>query len=1383
MVDVAQRLAKLSPTQRQLLEQRLKQKPSVAQPVAIVGMSCRFPGAPDLDSYWRLIEEQRSAVTEVPDDRWDIDQFYDQDPDTPGKTAVRWGAFVDNVKDFDAKFFGITPREVIKMDPQQRMMLEVAWEAFEDAGISADDVSGSATGVFVGIGSTDYSKLPNQFDNYLEYIDPYMGTGNALSIAANRLSYIMDLRGPSVAVDTACSSALVATHLATQSLRAGECDAAVVGGVNAVLTPEVLIAFSKARMLSMTGECRPFDASANGYVRGEGCGVILLKRLTDAMRDGDRVLGVIRGTAVNQDGRTSGITAPNSLSQVDCIRSAWSAGGIDSNAISYIEAHGTGTPLGDPIEFQSLAKLFPKRNDKDRPVHVTSVKANIGHTETCSGIAGLIKVLLMMRNGKVPGQTGFEELNPNIQLAGTRLQIPKTTLDWQTEGNLVAGVSSFGFGGTNSHVVVESATAAAEPRAKTQQPAEERSHHVLAISAKTAESLSEVAKRMAQRLESVDEIRLGDFCYSANTGRAKFNHRAAVVAGDKSTMLTALAALQEGKRNPKVKSGDVRIATKPKVAFMFSGQGSQYKDMGRALYEKHPVFRRELDRCAAILKEFRDKPLMDVIFADDALNETAYTQPALFSLEYSLARLWQSWGIQPGVLIGHSVGEYVAACIAGVFSLDDGLRLIAKRAELMQQLPQDGAMAVIFAARDKVETAIANYGEQVAIATANGPENNVISGKTELVDEVIAVFEKQGIGTQRLKVSHAFHSPLMDPMLDEFESYAAGIAFSRPTIPIVANRTGTIIESAEFDAAYWRDHIRNCVEFARSMEAIQEAGVHAFVEIGPSASLLGMGRRCIPDYEAAWLPSLRKGRDEWATILTSVSEIFVLGSHFNWSAFDQPWHRQRLDLPHYPFERSPFWVVDTEKNQIRSGGRGPSLHPMLGTNFPTAHESSLYEGRLSGDNPKFLRDHQVQGSIVVPAAGYIEQGLAMARLEFGEGMHGLENVAIQSAMFLPVEGFRLIQTTASPEMGGRSTFDTYSVSGDTQDANPKWQLHASGTLMHQDALSKIATPSAINLDAVKARVTGSTTREEFYDFMAARNLVYGSTFQVLGNVHRTPNESLAEIELVDRVRERLHEFHVHPCLGDALMQCVAGTVPPESDGSLSPYTYVPMQVKRIRKLGDFSDKMYAYAVRISNDERPSPETVVSSVYLTNERGEVIVEFESVTIQRVGKANGSTEIQDPADWLFHVEWQAQEREEATDAEQSITGTVLLFADAQGVTERLAEKVRAAGGRPIVVRPGDAFTSNEDDYTVRPTEADDYEALFSKVASSESISAAIHCWALDCNDPDVDGVLALAKSRDIALTSALRLTQRSARITDGQPPQVWLVTADAIAIPTG
>ena len=656
MADLAERLANLTPAKRQLLEQRLKGNQRVAEPIAIIGMACRFPGSPDLASYWRVIRDRVEATGEIPSTRWDVDALYDPAEDQPGKMSVRWAGMVADVDRFDPQFFGISPREAARMDPQQRLLLEVSWETLEVACVAPERLCGTATGVFIGIGGTDYSKIPAQFEDYYQHIDAHVGTGNALSIAANRLSYILDLRGPSVAVDTACSSGLIGVHLAVQSLRNRECDAALAGGVNLILSPETTIAFSKARMLSPDGHCRPFDAGANGYVRGEGCGIILLKRLTDALRDGDNVLAMIRATAANQDGRTSGITAPNSRAQLAVIRSALAQAGLTPDAVSYIEAHGTGTPLGDPIEVQALSELFRQTAANEVPCYMASVKANIGHTETASGLAGIIKVVLMLQHGIIPPQLHFNSLNPHMSLEGSRLRIPTETIAWRSVGEpRIAGVSSFGFGGTNAHVLIEEASPASHA------PVATRPVHLLALSAKTETALAAQAGRYAEYLAEHPEVSLDDLCASANAGHSHFQQRAALIARSRGEMTERLIGLRDGKAAAGIKTGRTRLAAPPKVAFLFTGQGSQYAGMGRALFETEPTFRNALEQCEEILRDELERPLLEVLFreqdTDSLLDQTAYTQPALFSLEYALAQLWRSWGIEPSALLGTQRGR------------------------------------------------------------------------------------------------------------------------------------------------------------------------------------------------------------------------------------------------------------------------------------------------------------------------------------------------------------------------------------------------------------------------------------------------------------------------------------------------------------------------------------------------------------------------------------------------------------------------------------------------------------------------------------------------------------------------------------------------------
>ena len=729
------------------------------EPIAIVGLSCRFPaGANDPEALWQILRDGIDAIREIPPDRWDVDAYYDSNPGIPGKMYTRCGGFLDSVDRFDPHFFGISPREVLKMDPQQRLLLEVAWEALERAGQAPSGLAGSRTGVFVGISGTDYAQLQTASGDP-EIIDTYFGAGAAHSIASGRISYLLGLQGPSVSVDTACSSSLLAVHLACQSLQLGECDMALAGGVNLILSPNGMIAACQTRMLSPDGRCKTFDAGADGYVRAEGCAVVVLKRLSKAKVNGDNILAVIRGTAANQDGRSNGLTAPNGSAQEAVIREALANSGVKAAEVSYLETHGTGTSLGDPIEVQALGAVLGQDRPHEAPVLIGGVKSNIGHLEAAAGIAGLVKTILALQHKQLPPNLHVRKLNPHVAWEQLPVKIVTELTPWLSEnGRRIAGVSSFGFSGTNVHVTVEEA-----PVCESSPNTVERPWHIFTLSAMSEKALQELAVRYERHLAQHESEALPDVCFTANACRSHFGCRLAVVAKSSVQIREKLRAFAEGKETADVLRNQVRPVELPEVVFLFTGQGSQYGGMGRLLYESSPVFKQTLERCAEILKPYFERPLLEVIYPKPGesglLDETAYTQPALFAIEYALAQLWQSWGVVPAAVMGHSVGEYVAACIAGVFSLEDGLKLIAARGRLMGNLPAGGAMAAVFADEMQVQSAIAGYTNQVSLAAVNGPNNVVVSGEGTVVTNILEQLAAQGIPARRLTVSHAFHSP------------------------------------------------------------------------------------------------------------------------------------------------------------------------------------------------------------------------------------------------------------------------------------------------------------------------------------------------------------------------------------------------------------------------------------------------------------------------------------------------------------------------------------------------------------------------------------------------------------------------------------------------
>ncbi|MBH8561399.1 type I polyketide synthase [Nostoc sp. CENA67] len=881
------------------------------EPIAVIGMSCRFPGGANTpEQFWQLLSNGVDAIAEVPSDRWDADAYFDPDLSSPDKMNTRWGGFLNDIDMFDSFFFGISSQEAAAIDPQQRLLLEVAWEALEDAGLSIPKLAGSQTGVFVGISSMDYFQI-------IPGSQPRAGTGVAHTIAANRLSHFFNFQGPSIAIDTACSSSLVAVHQACTSLRSGESNLALAGGVNITLVPETTITVAQAGMMASDGRCKTFDAAADGYVRAEGCGLVLLKRLSDAQKDGDRILALLRGSAVNHNGRSSVLTAPNGTAQQALIRQALTNSGVAPTEISYIEAHGTGTPLGDPIEIQSLKEVLLPERSPEQLCWISSVKTNIGHVEAGAGIAGLMKVILSLQHQQIPPHLHLQQLNPQIDLANTPLKIPTRLEPWlttQVNQKRLAGVSSFGYGGTNAHVIVEEYP---QTNQITQQKDQvDRPLHVLVLSAKNEQALRELASDYEQHPSLQPAELLPHVCFSGNTGRSHFDHRLAIVAESSDFLRQQLADFANGKETPGTLWGKMPSKNPPKPVFLFTGQGSQFIGMARQLYDTQPSFRTTLDSCAEILRPYLDKPLLEVIYPNSGeyslLEETAYAQPALFALEYSLAQLWRTWGIKPDAVMGHSVGEYVAACIAGVFSLEDGLRLIAERGRLMGSLPPGGKMAAVFAEEDLVREAIAPYHNSVSIAAINGSQQTVISGSEQALQEVLDNLEADFITSRPLTVSHAFHSHFMEPILDEFEQTASQIQFHAPRLPLVSNLTGKIFTSQETPKAdYWCRHIRQPVCFYQGMQTLAGAGYELFLEIGPTDTLINMGRRCLPKGVGTWLASLKKDEDDWRSLLSCLQTLYVSRQDVDWSGFDQDYPRRKVPLPTYRFQKKRCWPVTT----------------------------------------------------------------------------------------------------------------------------------------------------------------------------------------------------------------------------------------------------------------------------------------------------------------------------------------------------------------------------------------------------------------------------------------------------------------------------------------
>lgn len=959
--EFLERIQKLSPRRLALLaaelERRLAARDATAcEPVAIIGVGCRMPGGVDSPAaFWEVLAKGVDAIEEVPPSRWDADAFYDPRPDTPGKANTKWGGFVSNIDQFDAAFFGISPREAVGMDPQQRMLLEVSWEALEDACVRADLLNGSLTGVFAGLSTNDYAVLLSRYDETLG--DAYSGTGLARSVASGRLSYFLGLRGPNLSIDTACSSSAVAIHLAAQSLRQGECRLALAGGVNAILVPQVTVTLSQAHMLSGDGRCKAFSESADGFVRSEGCGMLVLKRLSDALADGDRILGLVRGSATNHDGRSSGLTAPSGPSQEAVIRTALSNAGLRPEDVDYIEAHGTGTVLGDAIELGALGAVFGTDRSDGAELMIGSVKTNIGHVEAAAGVAGVIKVLLGLQHESIPAHLHVAEGKENTALQRLPLRIPLHATPWpRSTRRRIAGVSSYGFSGSNAHVVIEEAPLVT-PQSNSPQGAE-----ILAISAKTVEALTSLCARYAEYLRLNPGVSLADFAFSVNTGRSHFQHRLGILAGSVQEAAATLQKIAESGAAHDPAYRFISSYEEPSIGFLFTGQGSQYAAMGAALYGQSSVFRSAVDRCDEILRGKLPHRLAEVLCGNEAvqqdlIHDTAWTQPALFVFEYALALLWRSWGLRPSMVLGHSLGEYAAACVAGVFSLEAGLTLAFERGRLMGSLPRAGAMLAVNAGEQEIAEIIRPLSG-LSIAAVNGERRVVVSGASEQIAELRGLLAARNLVSQPLQVSHAFHSALMDPILNEFEQRASQFPCAAPELPLVSNLTGRVLSPSDrIDASYWRRHIRSAVRFADGLSSLMERRPAALLEIGPDPVLLGMARPALSRSPVACVASLRRGKDSWQTLYDAVRQLYLLGAAIDWNKvyLDRP--GLKLSLPTYPFQRQRYWTTAPQSANPAPAARLP-FDPLLYTTEWRVQPSS--PGVFQCPPPKQLLDGAVE---------------------------------------------------------------------------------------------------------------------------------------------------------------------------------------------------------------------------------------------------------------------------------------------------------------------------------------------------------------------------------------------------------------------------------------
>ncbi|TBR57189.1 hypothetical protein B4U84_26495 [Westiellopsis prolifica IICB1] len=1351
------------------------------EPIAIVGIGCRFPGGGDNpDSFWELLRNGADTITEVPANRWDINAYYDSDPNAPQKMYTRYGSFLEQVDKFDPQFFGIAPREAVFMDPQQRLLLEVTWEALENAQLPPVQLLGSKTGVFVGVMNQDYFLLSTSTS---QAIDMYTGTGNSVSFAAGRLSYIFGFEGPSLAVDTACSSSLLTVHLACQSLRTRECNLAVAGGANLILSPIPTILECRAQMLSPDGHCKTFDAAADGFVRGEGCGIIVLKRLSDALADKDNILALIRGSAVNQDGRSSGMTVPRGPAQEKLIRQALTNAGINEPAqVSYIEAHGTGTSLGDPIEVKALGSVFGKNRPQNQPLIIGSVKTNLGHLEGAAGIAGLIKVVLSLQHEEIPPNLHFKQPNPYIAWEKLPVTVPTQRLPWpQGERPRIAGVSSFGFSGTNAHVVLEEAprleSVQAEANSKMLM---ERPIHMLTLSAKTQEALKHLALRYQNQLVNNPNLDIKDICFSSTTGRSHFPHRLCVLTESSTQAQQKLAAFAAKQHSTGIFAG--QAISQPKIAFLFTGQGSQYVGMGKELYNTQPTFRAAIDQCDEILRPYVQKPLLSVLYPNpeqsSPIDQTVYTQSALFALEYALFQLLTSWGIQPNCVMGHSLGEYVAATVAGVFSLEDGLKLIAARGRLMQALPENGAMVAIMADLAQVEAALAPYKHKVAYAAINTPTNAVISGEIQAVQTLATALAAQGIKTTRLKVSHGFHSPLMTPMLEEFEQVLRQVKFSRPGIDLISNLTGQLATQEIATPEYWLKHILLPVQFATSMQTLHQLGYEVFVECGPKPVLLTMARQCLPEDVGVWLPCLRFGTPDWQQMLESLGQLYVRGVAVDWSGFDRDYQRHKVVLPTYPWQRQSYWIETAEEPIIK---KQKSLlqnryHPLLGQRLKSAVKEILFENYLEPDVPAFLKHHCIYQKVVLPAAAYLEMALAAGHAVFKSKNFAIENFVIGQALVLPEDEIQTVQLILNQEKIG-SSFQIYSlITNGEEPENSLWKLHSFGKITVKQQNSQL---ESIDLSQLQTQITEELSVEAYYQYCRERGVDYGSSFQAIKQLWKRSKEALGWIQIPQDLVPEAEKYQLHPVILDNSFQVSMAACPELVNSNLESVVYLPVGIEGLQVYRSPGTNLWIHAqVRPVNDS--NPQTLTVDLRLFEETGAIVAQIEGLSLKQTNQEILLQGLhKEGRDWLYEIKWQPKVHENNQNPSLlKEPGSWLLFADTTGVGVKVAQLLEEQGEHCILVFPSQSYKSNSGkEYYINPSNFTDFQHLLSDIIKDNQppYRGVVHLWSMESGAET--SLRTLQQAQHFTCESVLYLVQTLVQAEWSQPPRLWLVTRGA------
>ncbi len=1353
MSSITEIITKLSSAKRELFINELKNR-SILEPIAIVGIGCRFPGnCNSPSSFWEMLRNSQDAICEVPKDRWDIEDFYDPDPLAPGKMNTRWGGFLKGVDLFDADFFSISPREAMHMDPQQRLLLEVAWEALDDAGLVVNKLAKTQTGVFLGLSLSDYGHL--QWQN-VDSVDVHVNTGSCLSIAAGRLSYSFDFRGPSFVVDTACSSSLVAINLACQSLWRGETTLALAGGASLMLLPSVTVGFTKLGAMSADGYCKTFDSRANGYVRGEGVGVVVLKTLSKALADGDQIYSVIRSCAVNQDGKSNGLTAPNLNSQENVLSQAYQQANISPNQIQYIEAHGTGTSLGDPIEVQALANVLSFGRSNENYCSIGSVKTNIGHLEAAAGIAGLIKVALSLKNKQIPPSLHFEKPNPLIDFDTLPIKVQTNLGPWPDETErLYAGISSFGFSGTNAHIVLEEWTNNNQNQEKDQTNIKQE--HILLITGKTENAVKEQVIKYIDYLKTSKE-NLVDICFSSIVRRSHHNVKLTVIGKNKTEIIQALEEYQKEGVSKRIYIENNKIHKEEKIVFVCSGQGGQWWGMCRSYFNNDVVFRNTILKCDAILTEYTKFSLVDIFkltedVGKEKIKETSIAQPMIFAIEVALAEVYKSYGIEPSAIVGHSVGEIAAAYIAGVLTLKDAIKVVVYRSKLMEETKGQGKTIVIDINSSKIFKLLEKY-PRLSIAAINSKSTTLVSGNIKDLEELIKDLEELTINSKYLQVDYPFHSKEMEQISKELEEILSMIEVNESKICLVSTVYGEVISGREMNRKYWGANLRKPVLFEQAIKKLAEFEI--FIELGPHPTLLShIATTIATDGKAkTFIASSNREYEDMFMLSCSLAKLLSKSYPIDWKRFYPS--SIYTPLPSYSWQRQSFWLDKTPPKETKENSK--ELFSSY-INLSTSAKSYVFELDLSFNNSPHIKDHCIKGNVVVAGATYI--GIVFTAIsntfELKPVSFSLVNIEFKNPLFIFSENPIKLQLVIMKEKDS-TTFNLSSLQN-----KDEWICHVSGQI---ELNAEIQTKENLLIEEVQYRCQERVSKEQYYDWMQEQGFTFGSNFHAIEQIWRSDKEVITKINLPNQLKKEAAKYFVHPVIIDSFFQTsLAGLIKKIDSRFPENMTVIPIKIGRITFFQKPNSENWSYW-NIANSRKES--NLEANLSLFDDKNRLVAEILDLSAKPIGEQK-IIDLKDISNYFYKLSWN---KEEIASIEKPNINNCLIFADKKGLANNIANKMSVIANKIVYVTTQQSYQRfSEFRYGINPDSTEDFLLLLKNAFSNQEIDLIVYLWNIDVQSEE---------HLNLSSTSLLYLLQALEKIGWRNLPALRIVTQNACSM---